>query len=157
MNWTQEDLNRIQGNRAAIKQGPPKARKGREPGTVANTARLAQPATRIGIDPAFRKNGMGVCVISPDNEVTFPRFKGRGLVAFVKWLKTAPDNVLVTIEDSNLQNATFNNSGTKAKSNRVSRNVGCNQAASAYIVDFCIDRWGHKVVRAISAQKKGGK
>ena len=158
MGWTQADLDRheatkaarIAGNRAALKQGPPKAR--------SHSDRASQPATRIGIDPAFRKNGMGVCVIAPDGTVTFPRFKGRGMVGLVRWIQQeAPSNVLVTIEDSNLQNATFDNSGTKAKSNRLSRNVGANQAISATIVDFCVDRWGDKVVRAVSPQQKGRK
>jgi hypothetical protein len=75
----------------------------------------------------------------------------------VKWLKVAPDNVLVTIEDSSLQNTSFDTSGNKAVATRKARNVGCNQAASSYVVEFCLDRWGDKVVRPISPQQKGRK
>jgi hypothetical protein len=151
MPWTQADIEAMQARRAAMTNANRKNLAG------GPKRKASQPATRIGIDPAFRKNGMGVCVISADGKTTFPRFKGRGLVEFVKWLKVAPDNVLVTIEDSSLQNTSFDTSGNKAVATRKARNVGCNQAASAYVVEFCLDRWGDKVVRPISPQQKGRK
>ena len=145
-----------EANRANLKQGPVKARKASDNKPALGEA--AEPATRIGIDPAFRKNGLGVCVVTPDGTVTFPRFKGRGMVGLVRWIQNeAPDNVLVTIEDSNLQNTSFDSSGNKNVATRKARNVGCNQAISATIVDFCIDRWGDKAVRPISPQQKGRK
>jgi hypothetical protein len=167
MGWTQADVEAMEarrahskaviaGNVANLKQGPVKARRASDNQPALGEA--AQPATRIGIDPAFRKNGLGVCVVHPDGNVTFPRFKGRGMVGLVRWIQTeAPENVLVTIEDSNLQNTSFDASGNKNVATRKARNVGCNQAISATIVDFCIDRWGDKAVRPISPQQKGRK
>lgn len=114
-----------------------------------------RPQCRIGIDPAFRKKGFCVCIIDEDREVNFITFKS--FLDFLDWLPDAPDNAIVTVENSNLQNKTFDMSGNKATVARKSRNVGCNQAASQYTVDACIKRWGKERVRGISPAQKGRK
>lgn len=125
---------------------------------VANHLRKAVPSVKIGIDPSFRKGGLGVCVIDETGEAHFKKFKGRGLVDFVKWMYwEAPEKATVTIENSNLQNKTFDMRGTKAAVARKSRNVGCNQATSEYFVDFCIDKYGKENVNSISPRTKGKK
>ena len=86
--------------------------------------------TLIGVDPALRLNGMAACFIMPDKEVEFKRYK-----RFLDFLKDSIfwknlGNPVVIIEDSSLQNITFNNSTNRAILSKMSRNVGMNQAAS---------------------------
>jgi len=113
---------------------------------------------KIGIDPAFRKDGFAICIIDEENEVSFRIFKS--FLDFLTWLNTpgeAPQNAIVCIENSNLQDATFDMSGTKAAVAKKSRNVGCNQAASQYTVDACRHHFGDMFVIEISPKEKGGK
>lgn len=110
----------------------------------------------IGIDPSFRKGGFAVCVIDEANEARFTIFKG-GLLQFIGWiLHDAPDEAIVVVENSNLQNITFDMSGSKASVARTSRNVGANQAASQYTFDICYFRYG-KTAYQISPKEKGAK
>jgi hypothetical protein len=86
--------------------------------------------TYIGVDPAIRINGMAACFILPDKQVVFKRYK-----RFVDFLIHAQDYrsfylPVVLVEDSSLQNVTFNSSINRAILSRMSRNVGMNQAAS---------------------------
>jgi hypothetical protein len=86
--------------------------------------------TYIGVDPAIRLNGMAACFIKPDKEVVFKRYK-----RFVDFLGDVMtwfiyDNMVVLVEDSSLQNVTFNKSINRAILSRISRKVGMNQAAS---------------------------
>ena len=86
--------------------------------------------TYIGVDPAIRINGMAACFILPDKQVVFKRYK-----RFVDFLGDVMtwfdyDNMVVLVEDSSLQNVTFNKSINRAILSRMSRNVGMNQAAS---------------------------
>jgi hypothetical protein len=86
--------------------------------------------TLIGIDPALRLNGMAACFIMTDKVVRFKKYK-----RFVDFLKNVEawvvyENPIVLVEDSSLQNVTFNNSINRAILSRMSRNVGMNQAAS---------------------------
>lgn len=154
-NWTISDLEALANrrknkddelkakNREALRRGPLRSN------SVSN-------ACRIGIDPAFRKGGFCVCVIDEDSTARFTTFSG--LVAFVKWLYwEAPDQAIVTVENSNLQNKTFDMSGSKAEVARKSRNVGCNQAISQEVVNFCIDKYGEENVNNISPKEKGAK
>ena len=87
--------------------------------------------TYIGVDPAIRLNGMAACFIKPDKEVEFKKYKR--FVDFLEdsfyWNKCY-ENVVVLVEDSSLQNVTFNSSINRAILSRMSRNVGMNQAAS---------------------------
>lgn len=134
----------IEANRANLAKGPKKARKGGGPWV-------------IGVDPAIRNNGLGVCVIKPEGVVEFPKFKGRGIVAFTNWIYTVPKGSRAVIENSNLQNATFDNSGNSSVRARKSRNVGMNQGISVVLVEFLEDALGEWNVKQISPLKKGSK
>lgn len=134
----------IRMNREALAKGPVKARKAGKP-------------LRIGVDPALRVGGLGVCTINEFGEVDFPRFPGRGIVAFVKWLDTVPKNSVAVVENSNLTNATFDNSGNSSVRARKSRNVGMNQGVSVILIEFLKDRLGEGNVKDISPLKKGSK
>jgi hypothetical protein len=73
---------------------------------------------------------MAACFIKPDKEVIFKKYK-----RFVDFIKDAMNwdyhfNPVVLVEDSSLQNVTFNSSINRAILSRMSRNVGMNQAAS---------------------------
>jgi hypothetical protein len=86
--------------------------------------------TLIGVDPALRLSGMAACIIMTDKVVRFKKYK-----RFVDFLKNVEawvvyENPIVLVEDSSLQNLTFNNSTNRAILSRLSRNVGMNQAAS---------------------------
>jgi hypothetical protein len=87
--------------------------------------------TYIGVDPAIRINGMAACFIKPNKEVEFKKYKR--FVDFLEdsfhWHKDY-ENVIVLVEDSSLQNVTFNSSINRAILSRISRKVGMNQAAS---------------------------
>jgi hypothetical protein len=87
--------------------------------------------TYIGVDPAIRLNGMAACFIKPDKEVEFKKYNR--FVDFLEdsfyWNKCY-ENAVVLVEDSSLQNVTFNSSINRAILSRISRKVGMNQAAS---------------------------
>ena len=111
----------------------------------------------IGIDPSFRKNGFAVCIIV-NKEVNFKVFES--FIDFTQWietLKTSISSFFVVIENSNLQNATYDTKGSKLLVARKSRSVGKNQAASQYTVDYCTLFFGEKNVLGISPKQKGGK
>lgn len=85
--------------------------------------------TLIGVDPALRIKGMAVCIIA-DRHMIFKKYK-----RFVDFIVDVPtwatfENPVVLVEDSSLQNVTFNNSINRSILSRMSRNVGMNQAAS---------------------------
>ncbi len=110
----------------------------------------------IGIDPSFRKGGFAVCVIDEDSTASFRIMKG-GLLEFISWvLHDAPDNAIVVVENSNLQNITFDMSGTKGVIAAKSRNVGANQAASEYTYQMCKFRYKGNA-HQISPKDKGKK
>ncbi len=111
----------------------------------------------IGIDPAFRKDGFCVCIIDEVGDVDFITFKD-GFLGFILWLWKAPDNVIVTIENSNLQNTTFVPKGANvATKMRRSRDAGKNMAASQYTVDTCRAKFGDHRTIEISPRAKGPK
>lgn len=112
----------------------------------------------IGIDPAFRKSGFAICIIDEDGEAQGKMFKS--FLDFLRWMTApgeAPKNAIVGIENSNLQNVTFEMKGTKGMVAKISRNVGANQAASQYTVDACKWHYGERNVFEISPKQKGGK
>lgn len=112
----------------------------------------------IGIDPAFRKAGFAICIIDEQCEVQGTMFKS--FLEFLMWLTTpgkAPENAIIGIENSNLQNVTFDMKGTKGMIAKKSRNVGANQAASQYTVDLCRWKYGEDSVFEISPKEKGAK
>ena len=111
--------------------------------------------TYIGVDPAIRINGMAACFILPDKQVVFKRYK-----RFVDFLIHAQDYrsfylPVVLVEDSSLQNVTFNSSINRAILSRMSRNVGMNQAASRIAYEW-IKLQGCEAYN-ISPEQKGKK
>ena len=111
--------------------------------------------TYIGVDPAIRLNGMAACFIHSNKEVVFKRYK-----RFVDFLGDVMtwfdyDNMVVLVEDSSLQNVTFNKSINRAILSRMSRNVGMNQAASRIAYEW-IKENGCEAYN-ISPEQKGKK
>ncbi len=101
--------------------------------------------TYIGIDPSFRDGGFALCYLVPTvgeksqgsgYAVRFEKFPT--YADFVEWMfqyklyrvADRERQLVFCIEDSILQNCTFDKSGNKAVAARKSRNVGMNQAAS---------------------------
>lgn len=115
---------------------------------------------KVGIDPAFRKKGFCVCVIDEQNDVAFTTFKN-GFLDFLEWLKDLPKHSIIGVENSAMQNATFETPADKKKSVsirlRKSRDVGKNQAASQYTVDVCRAIIGTNKTIEISPRMKGVK
>lgn len=110
----------------------------------------------VGFDPAFRKYGFSMCIIDySDKSVYFKTFKD--FLAFCSWvLYDAPDNMIATIENSNLQKKTFDMSGSRAVVARKSRNVGKNMAVSQCATDLLKSNPNFKVFD-ISPKEKGRK
>ena len=110
--------------------------------------------TFIGVDPALRINGMAACFINYDKTVVFKKYKR--FVDFLKdsvrWKLLKP---VVMVEDSSLQNITFNNSTNRAILSRLSRNVGMNQGASRIAYEWIKDN-GCEAYN-ISPEQKGKK
>ena len=111
--------------------------------------------TFIGVDPALRLNGMAACFIMTDKVVRFKKYK-----RFADFLKNVEawvvyENPVVMVEDSSLQNITFNNSTNRAILSRLSRNVGMNQGASRIAYEWIKDN-GFEAYN-ISPEQKGKK
>lgn len=113
--------------------------------------------TYLGIDPAFRKTGFAAVIINGAGEVAAYQFTG--FLDFMQWVdgREWPNSLVVCIENSNLQNTSFDISGTKGVVARKGRNVGANQAASQYTVDYCCYKFGANRVLEVSPKKKGKK
>lgn len=112
----------------------------------------------IGIDPAFRKSGFAIAVLDETGEVEGRNFAS--LLNFMQWVESREwpgQTVIVGVENSNLQNTTFNMKGNKGEIARRSRNAGANQAASQYTVDYCRHFFGDAYVFEISPRQKGRK
>ena len=95
--------------------------------------------TLIGVDPALRLSGMAACFIMTNKVIRFKKYK-----RFVDFLKNVEawvvyENPIVLVEDSSLQNITFNNSINRAILSKMSRNVGMNQAASRIAYEWIKD------------------
>lgn len=111
--------------------------------------------TIIGIDPAFRASGFGVCELD-DNSVYFPKI--HTFIDFFNYANTfiKPDAQIFVVENSNLQSTTFTSYKANAKQlQRISRNVGANQAVSQMVVDY-LRYLGLEVVE-VSPLQKGAK
>ena len=110
---------------------------------------------RIGIDPAFRRNGFGICIIDETNDVRFLRIKL--FQDFIFWLMTdsPPGGVRCVVENSNMQDVTFRRGGkiTHAQS----RDAGKNMAISQCVCDLCVWKYGKSAVLALSPREKGAK
>jgi hypothetical protein len=99
---------------------------------------------------------MAACFILPDKVVEFKKYKR--FVDFLEdsfhWHKDYV-NAVVLVEDSSLQNVTFNSSINRAILSRMSRNVGMNQAASRIAYEW-IKENGCEAYN-ISPEQKGKK
>ena len=115
--------------------------------------------THIGIDPAFRSGGFAVAIIK-DKLMTYHTMKS-GFLDFITFMQVrfpAPeyfDKLSIIIENSNLQNVSFNMKGSAGMVARIARNVGANQAISQCTVDYC--QSNYKFVREVSPKEKGQK
>ena len=78
---------------------------------------------------------------------------------FLKWVyEYRYDNdIWIAIENSNLQNVTFDMSGNKNVIAKISRDAGKNQAISQATVDVCKIVFGKENVLEISPEQKGAK
>lgn len=139
----------------------------------------------IGIDPSFRKGGFGCCFFNINTkEIIFKMFDSpidfffyistgfiptkenistpRALLEKISKRLDSPsidryNNCVVIVEDSNLQNTTFNMKGSKSVVAKFSRNVGTNQAVSNRVVKECELLFGTDRVKGISPKEKGSK
>ena len=140
----------------------------------------------IGIDPAFRKDGYGVCFLDmSDRTMRFETYKS--VLHFQDFLNTddAPNDAFCVIENSNLDQAMFNLKSIivaillsfKFPKTKIffmkytfgilekvckqvatrGRNIGKNQAISQISVGICERRYGKKNVRGITPKQKGAK
>lgn len=121
----------------------------------------------IGLDPAFRKNGFGCCVldvkrnkIEAVNFQVFADFKA--FLVFISMKDHAiicqDERMIWGVENSNLQNQTFGHYQSSTKGlNKISRNVGANQAVSQITVDILKWHFGDSNVLEFSPQQKGAK
>lgn len=133
----------------------------------------------IGIDPAFRTNGFAMAIIDDvDDTIRFVMFKD-GFLGFCSWFlhdSPDPEQTIIAVENSNLQNKTFythRNKKTGALMSKwhatkynsaplkleeiakLSRDVGKNQAISQNVVDLCKSKY--KNVMNLSPKDKGAK
>ena len=120
--------------------------------------------TFVGIDPAFRESGMGICVLSENESGLVAEFhRSKTTLSAIRFLDSfctlsMYEKTYFAVENSNLQSTTFakyvagNNS---AQLMRISRNVGANQAVSQLIVDLLNERIMDVV--EVNPQRKGKK
>ena len=116
----------------------------------------------IGVDPAFRKGGFGVCELYISkvfgNSVVFPK---RTVLSFVKdgySVGTMPaQNAFAGVENSNLINAIYINKKLGESLDvfgKRNRDVGKNQAVSQIVFEHLKDIFGEKNVFEISPKAK---
>lgn len=111
--------------------------------------------TYIGVDPAIRIKGMATCFIQSNKVVKFIKYKRfvDFIVDVTTWVHY--EKPVVLVEDSSLQNVTFNNSINRSILSRMSRNVGMNQAASRIAYEWIKDN-GYEAYN-VSPEQKGRK
>lgn len=117
---------------------------------------MTLPAVRIGVDPAFRAGGFTVCILDTSGRTAHFRVF-RDVLTFDRWLQgpDAPDDALVTVENSNATNTNFDQGGSRGAVARKGRNVGTNQAVSQLAVQSAMDRYGK--CRDVTPKQKGKK
>lgn len=112
----------------------------------------------IGVDPAFREKGFATCdlILTEDlNTHTFYTYNKPH--AFFIDYSTDYEYAFFAVENSNLQNLTFRESKKISVAERLSRNVGANQAVSQMVVDFLQEYYGKEKVYEFSPREKGKK
>lgn len=113
----------------------------------------------VGVDPAFRAGGFKVALVDMQKKVV--KFIAmRDVFEWYEFVKNElsilPD-CFICIENSNVQNTTFNMGGSRTGLARRCRNVGCNQAVSQLAVNAALRFMPPKSVLAISPREKGSK
>ena len=111
--------------------------------------------TYIGVDPAYRDGGFLVCEIM-GAIVAFYNMKG--FIEFVKYVDELAEktiDVSICIENSNETNHTFISPKVRSSAARekISRDVGKNQAISQMSVDYCQYMLGSGVYSVSPADK----
>lgn len=112
----------------------------------------------IGVDPAFREGGFWVAVVDmTDRTVAYRRFAD--VLEWHDWVRSldAPLSCFVCVENSMLQNKSFDMSGSKMEIARKGRNVGTNQAVSELAYRSALRRYGANKVFEVSPKEKGPK
>lgn len=114
--------------------------------------------TYIGVDPAYRDKGFWICEI---NGAIACFYLIKDFIEFVKYIDDLVDNkfdVSICIENSNETNHTFISPKVRSPAARekISRDVGKNQAISQMSVDYCQYMLG-KGVFSVSPAEKGMK
>jgi hypothetical protein len=111
----------------------------------------------IGADPAFRAGGFWAAILDmADKSLVFRSFD---LLTWHDFLRSqdAPGRCFIMVENSNLQNKSFDTTGSKLEVARKGRNVGCNQAVSELAYVSAVRQYGPKNVFQISPKDKGSK
>jgi hypothetical protein len=113
----------------------------------------------IGVDPAFRNNGFYVCSIIEQKVEFIPIKTFIDFVSFVDALHESGVEIYMCIENSNETNYTFVSPKLKKASLRekVSRDVGKNQAVSQMSVDYAKHRIKYGYIYSVSPAQKGMK
>lgn len=106
----------------------------------------------IGIDPSFRENGFCISIIN-NGIVNFIVCKT--FIDFYEWLMLLSGDCIFAVENSYMQNLSFDINGSKLVVAKKARNVGMNQAVSQLCVEF-IKYQGYEVLE-ISPLVKGKK
>lgn len=111
----------------------------------------------IGVDPAFRAGGFWAAILDMEDKTL--RFMEFDLLSWHDFLRSpdAPAQCFICVENSNMQNKSFDLTGTKAEVARKGRNVGCNQAVSELTYRSAVLRYGARNVFQISPKEKGAK
>lgn len=118
---------------------------------------IPNQAIYIGCDPAFRAGGFWAAILDmTDKSLVFREFD---LLTWHDFLRSqdAPDRCFVMVENSNMQNQSFDMTGTRQEIARKGRNVGCNQAVSELAYISALRQYGPKNVFQISPKDKGAK
>jgi hypothetical protein len=112
----------------------------------------------IGVDPAFREGGFHIAILDMvRKEIRFLGFED--VFEWHEWLRSdeCPEGCFICVENSNLQNKTFDMSGSSQRVARFSRNAGANQAVSQLAYDTALKAFGPFRVFGVSPKEKGAK
>jgi hypothetical protein len=116
----------------------------------------------IGVDPAFRKGGFHACLIDyTDRTVRFMEFAD--VLMWHDWLRSddAPDKsinrICVVVENSNLQNSNFDQTGNIKEIQKKGRDVGKNQGVSELAYRSAFWHYGKGAAFEVSPKEKGAK
>ena len=110
----------------------------------------------IAIDPSARKKGSGVIEYSlVSHEITFSNMDAWKVLERLNYLLPSSFVRAVGIENSHMQNVSFDTRGGVLVAARKARNVGMNQAASKIITEYAKTLTPHVI--EFSPKQKGAK